>query len=255
VGQIDQITKTAPAEATRLEHNHTVAQLNRHYHVIARLKAHAGSLPGIAFGAAGRLVSGVAATVTVLFLTLFTLLELPRIGELILAQCTAPQAERMRGIGRDINRNVGGYVAGNLLISLIAGVVTTASLVVLHVPYALTLGILVAVFDLLPLVGATVGSVIVLAVTFVSQGTTAMLILLVVIVVYQQAENHILQPVIYRRTVQLPALVVMIAVLTGAALLGVLGALVAIPIAGTLQVLANDLLAIRARRIRAAEAA
>jgi predicted PurR-regulated permease PerM len=82
-----------------------------------------------------------------------------------------------------------------------------------------------------------------------------MLILLVVIVVYQQAENHILQPVIYRRTVQLPALVVMIAVLTGAALLGVLGALVAIPIAGTLQVLVNDLLAIRARRIRAAEAA
>jgi predicted PurR-regulated permease PerM len=249
VGQIDSIAHNAPQEAARAAHNPALRSLDRHYHIVAKIQAHASALPSLAFGAAGTLITGIEATVTVLFLTLFTLIELPRICELILSQCTDDQARRARQLGADVNRNVGGYVAGNLLISVIAGVTVTVSLLVLGVPYAITLGVVVAVFDLLPLIGATLGSVIVLAAVYFTSGLTSTIIMLIIIVVYQQAENHILQPIIYRRTVQLPALVVLIAILIGAALLGILGALVAIPIAGTLQVIARDLLNARAERL------
>ncbi len=140
-------------------------------------------------------------------------------------------------------------MAGNLLISLIAGAVAVATLWILHVPYALTLGVVVAIGDLIPLFGATIASIVVIAVAYFSRGTTDGIIVFAVIMVYQQVENHVLQPLIYKRTVQIPALVVLIAVLVGAALLGLLGALVAIPIAGTIQVIVKDLLGDRARRI------
>ena len=140
-------------------------------------------------------------------------------------------------------------MAGNLLISLIAGAVAVVTLWILHVPYALTLGVVVAIGDLIPLVGATIASIVVIAVAYFSRGTTDGIIVFAVIMVYQQVENHVLQPLIYKRTVQIPALVVLIAVLVGAALLGLLGALVAIPIAGTIQVIVKDLLGDRARRI------
>ena len=166
-----------------------------------------------------------------------------------LSQLRPAGAQRAREIGAHVNRNVGGYVAGNLTISLIAGTLVTATLLILHVPYALTLGVIVAIGDLIPLVGATIAAILVIAVTYFSHGSTDAIIVLAAILVYQQIENHLIQPIIYRRTVQIPALVVLIAVLIGAALLGILGALVAIPIAGTIQVVTNDLLTTRAQRL------
>jgi predicted PurR-regulated permease PerM len=109
--------------------------------------------------------------------------------------------------------------------------------------------VVVAIGDLVPLVGATIASILVIAVAYFAGGTTDGIIVFVVIMVYQQIENNLIQPAIYRRTVQMPALVVLIAVLTGAALLGILGALIAIPIAGTIQVVVKDLLRERAERI------
>ena len=100
-------------------------------------------------------------------------------------------------------------------------------------PYALTLGVVVAIGDLVPLVGATLASIIVVATAYFTQGTTAAIIVFVVVMVYQQIENHVIQPIVYRHTVQIPSLVVLIAVLAGASVLGIVGALVAIPIAGT----------------------
>ena len=111
----------------------------------------------------------------------------------------------------------------------------------------------VAIGDLIPLIGATLASIVVIAVAYFSRGTMDGIIVFVVIMAYQQIENHVLQPLIYRRTVQIPALVVLIAVLIGAALLGILGALVAIPIAGTIQVIVKDLLEARAERLRREE--
>lgn len=251
IGQIDRIPESAPQAANRLARNPLIHRLDQHYQVIDRVKAHASELPDVVFGAAGTVVNGVAATVTVLFLAAFVLFELPQIQALILSQLRPSGADRAREIGGHINRTVGGYVAGNLLISVIAGVVAALALWILHVPYALTLGVVVAIGDLVPLVGATIASILVVAVAYFAGGTTDGIIMFVVITVYQQIENHLIQPAVYRRTVQMPALVVLIGVLTGAALLGILGALIAIPIAGTIQVVVRDLLRERAERITA----
>jgi putative heme transporter len=253
VGQIDRIPESAPQAADRLAKNPLIHRLDEHYQIIDKLKAHASELPDIVFGAAGTVVNGVAATVTVLFLAAFVLFELPQINELILSQLRPRSADRAREIGGHINRTVGGYVAGNLLISVIAGVVAALTLWILDIPYALTLGVVVAIGDLVPLVGATIAMILVIAVAYFSGGTADGIIVFVVTMVYQQIENHLIQPAVYRRTVQMPALVVLIAVLAGAALLGILGALIAIPIAGTIQVVVKDLLRERAERITAQE--
>lgn len=249
VSQIDNIVTDAPHAADRLAQNPLVHRLDQRYDIVDKAKDHASELPTIAFGAAGSVISGVTATVTVLFLTAFILFELPRMTEILLSQMRPPAASRARQIGAHINRSVGGYVVGNLLISVVAGVVATATVYALGVPYALTLGVVVAIGDLVPLVGATIASIIVVATAYFTQGTTAGIIVFIVIMVYQQVENHVIQPIVYRHTVQIPSLVVLLAVLAGASVLGIVGALVAIPIAGTLQVVVNDLLEERAERL------
>jgi predicted PurR-regulated permease PerM len=252
VSQIDNIVADAPRAADHLARNPLVHRLDQRYDVVAKVKAHASELPRIAFGAAGSIVSGVAATVTVLFLTAFILFELPRMSEIALAQLRPSSAQRARQIGDHLNRSVGGYVVGNLLISAIAGTFATVLLWSLGVPYPLTLGVVVAIGDLIPLFGATLASILVVAVSYFTKGTTDAVIVFAVIMIYQQIENHMLQPVVYRRMVQIPSLVVLIAVLVGASVLGIIGALVAIPIAATLQVVIMDILNERAEGIAAA---
>jgi predicted PurR-regulated permease PerM len=192
-------------------------------------------------------VTGVVATVTIAFLTLFMLLEGPKWVERFYGLLPEEKQPRWRAIGDQIYRTIGGYVTGNLTISLIAGIVSTGVLLALDVPYAVALGLLVAILDLIPLAGATIAAVIVTTVAFLDATTTG-IIVLVFFVVYQQLENHVLQPVVYGRTVQLSPLAVLIAVLIGAELAGVIGALAAIPVAGAVQVVLADWLAHRPPR-------
>ena len=126
--------------------------------------------------------------------------------------------------------------------------VSTIVLLVVGVPFAIALGLLVAILDLIPLAGATIAAIIVTTVAFLDS-TTAGIVILIFFIVYQQLENHVLQPVVYGRTVQLSPLAVLIAVLIGAALAGVVGALAAIPVAGTIQVLLVDYLKTRRGRL------
>jgi predicted PurR-regulated permease PerM len=139
-------------------------------------------------------------------------------------------------------------VTGNLLISLIAAVATTIVLFLLGSDYSVALGLVVGVFDLIPLAGATIAAVIVTVVVLVELGWVKAVIVAAFFVVYQQVENHALQPLIYGRTVQLSPLAVLVAVLIGAELAGVLGALAAIPIAGSLQAVGREVLAYRRER-------
>ena len=148
----------------------------------------------------------------------------------------------------DIYRQVGGYVTGNLAISVIAGLLATFVLLLLGVPFAVALGLLVGLLDLIPLVGATFAAVIVVGVGFL-HSVLAGIVLIVFFIVYQQVENHILQPLVYNRTVALSPLAILISILIGAELAGVLGALAAIPVAGAIQVVILDFL--QARRERA----
>jgi predicted PurR-regulated permease PerM len=182
------------------------------------------------------------------------LLEGPAWIERLFSLVPARSQERWRSVGRDVYRTVGGYVTGNLLISLIAGVATTIVLLIMRVPYAVALGLVVALLDLIPLAGATIAAIIVALVAFI-HSIPAGIVVVVFFVLYQQLENHVLQPVVYGRTVQLSPLAVLIAVLIGAELAGVLGALGAIPVAGTIQVLLRDWQRERRERALAAEAA
>jgi predicted PurR-regulated permease PerM len=192
-------------------------------------------------------ITAVFATLTIAFLTLFMLLEGPAWMERLYGLLPEEKQPRWRAIGRDIYRTIGGYVTGNLTISLIAGIVSTLALVILGVPYAVALGLLVGILDLIPLAGATIAALLVTTVAFLDS-TTSGIIILIFFVVYQQIENHILQPVVYGRTVQLSPLAVLIAVLIGSELAGVIGALAAIPVAGTIQVILVDWLKHRRAR-------
>jgi predicted PurR-regulated permease PerM len=192
-------------------------------------------------------ITAVFATLTIAFLTLFMLLEGPAWMERLYGLLPEEKQPRWRAIGRDIYRTIGGYVTGNLTISLIAGIVSTLALVILGVPYAVALGLLVGILDLIPLAGATIAALLVTTVAFLDS-TTSGVIILIFFVVYQQIENHILQPVVYGRTVQLSPLAVLIAVLIGSELAGVIGALAAIPVAGTIQVILVDWLKHRRAR-------
>jgi len=196
-------------------------------------------ISGTALAVTKGVVTAVVATVTIAFLTLFMLLEGPAWVERLYGLLPEEKQPRWRKVGHDIYRTIGGYVTGNLTISLIAGVVSTGVLLGVGVPYAVALGLLVAILDLIPLAGATIAAILVSTVAFLDS-TTSGVIVLIFFIVYQQLENHVLQPVVYGRTVQLSPLAVLIAVLIGAELAGVIGALAAIPVAGAFQVILVD---------------
>jgi predicted PurR-regulated permease PerM len=197
--------------------------------------------PALAF--ARSVVTAVVGTVTIAFLTFFMLLEGPRTVERFFQLLPEPTRVRWQRVGGSVYRTIGGYVTGNLSISLIAGVATTIVLFAVGSDYAVALGLVVAVLDLIPLAGATLAAVIVSLVVLVELSWVHAVIVAAYFIVYQQVENHVLQPLIYGRTVQLSPLAVLVAVLIGAELAGVLGALAAIPAAGSLQAIVREVLA------------
>jgi predicted PurR-regulated permease PerM len=151
-----------------------------------------------------------------------------------------PKRERVRRVANDCARSISGYMAGNLLISVIAGGATFAFLSITGVPFAGVQALWVAFADLIPMVGATLGAVPVILLSFlhsVPVGIAA----IVFFVVYQQFENHVLQVTIMSRTVNLNPLLVLVSVLIGVEVMGFLGALLAIPAGGIIQVIARDL--------------
>jgi len=225
--------------------------LETKYHIVERVRDEVNSggaskvfgLSGTAISITKSVLTMVAAVITIVALTYFMLLEGPMWMERFYSLFSTSSQPRLRGICGSIARSVGGYVTGNLFISLIAGVSSGLVLWILDVPFALALGLLVGILDLVPLVGATIAAVIATTVAFLgTDGLLAGIVTIIFFVVYQQIENHLLQPLVYGRTVQLSPLVVLIAVLVGASVAGVLGALGAIPIAGAIQVIVVDIL-------------
>jgi predicted PurR-regulated permease PerM len=229
--------------------------LETKYHVVERLEhyvKHGGAkkllgLSGAAISVTKGVLSFIVGAVTVAFLTFFMLLEGPAWMERFYGLLSPESQPRWRAVGQGIYRQVGGYVTGNLAISFIAGALATIALLFLGVPFAVALGLLVGLLDLLPLVGATAAAVIVVAVGFL-HSVVAGVVLIIFFVVYQQFENHVLQPLVYNRTVALSPLAILVSILVGAELAGVLGALAAIPVAGAIQILIVDFL--RERRER-----
>jgi predicted PurR-regulated permease PerM len=221
--------------------------LQTKYHLVdkAREQLHNGGakklfgLSNTAVSITKGIITAVVATVTIAFMTFFMLLEGPKWIERFYSLVPEKSQPRWRKVGHDIYLTVGGYVTGNLLISLVAGITSTIVLLIMGVPFAIALGLVVAILDLVPLAGATIAAILVGIVAFI-HSIPAGIVVVSFFILYQQLENHVLQPLIYGRTVQLSPLAVLIAVLVGAELAGVLGALGSIPVAGAIQVILVD---------------
>jgi predicted PurR-regulated permease PerM len=187
-----------------------------------------------------RVGNALAAGLTIFVLAFLMILQGPSMLSSALTVLSPSRRERVRRVAGDCAKAVTGYMAGNLLISVIAGAVTFVFLLVAGVPFRGVLALWVAFADLIPLVGATLGAVPTVLVAFL-HSTVSGVAAIVFFVVYQQFENHVLQVTIMSRTVKLNPLAVLVSVLCGVELFGILGALLAIPVAGVAQVLVRDL--------------
>lgn len=204
-----------------------------------KLKAALSGAGKPAASIARKLASTLAAIVTIIVLAFLMLAEGPRMAESGLNALPERYRNRLRKVAADSARAVTGYVAGNLLISLIASVITFVSLWILGVQFRAVLSLWVFFADLIPLVGATLGAIPAVLVTALVSPVKG-IILIVIYVAYQQFENHVLQVTIMAKTVRLNPLAVLVSVLIGVELFGFLGALLAIPAAGIIQVVIRD---------------
>jgi predicted PurR-regulated permease PerM len=241
------LSRNIPTYIDDLRNNTTIRKFDNKYNVTSRLTQEAQKLPSKLGDAAGAL-QGIAAgafnaafqLLTVLTMTFFLLLDGKRIANFLIRRAAPDHRERLRGILERTYKSTSGYVAGALTITSINGMLTFIVLSILGVPFAVPLAVLMSFFGLIPLVGATIGGVIILIVTLFTDFPSATIVYGVFLILYQQFENNVLQPIIFRRTVNVPPLAVIVAILAGSALLGVVGALVAIPIAAALQIVLRE---------------
>jgi predicted PurR-regulated permease PerM len=233
-----------------------IGHLVTRYHVqswvqrnMPRLIGYAQSLgkPALALGKGAVVV--VVELLTIFVLVLLLLLEGPKMWNWALGQLTPARSATVTRIAADVGQKVTGYMFGNLLTSLIAGIVVFVTLLILGVPFPLLWGLWVALVDFLPMIGGALAGIPTVLFAFIAGGPTAGIVTAVVFAVYTQVENHILNPVVMSKTVRISPLLVFIAVLVGASLGNLIGgmfggfvaALLAIPTAGALQVLVKEI--------------
>lgn len=191
----------------------------------------------------------VVAFITILVIAFFLLLESERFVNIGLQLFNESQRPRVRRILERSAGAVSGYITGNLTISLICGVGVYVVLLLLGMPYAAALALIVAVLDLIPFIGAPLGGAMLVIVSLFIDPFDS-LVLLVYFVVYKLVEDYILTPLVYSRSVQLHPLAIFLAILAGGVLYGVLGALLAIPIAEIIRILGAEWLATRTQQSR-----
>jgi predicted PurR-regulated permease PerM len=246
VEQASQLMHQAPQYLRQAQdHSSTIGRLNDRFHLQQRITDMVNTSGGSAVNelvSAGTAVFGaVADTVIVIVLTVYLLIDLPRIRAMLYR--FVPHSRRPRAIliGDEVFAKVGAYVLGNVLISGIAAAATFLWLTVFGVPYPLLLGIFVGLFDLVPVVGSTIAGVVVAAVAL-TVSIPVCVATAIFFIVFRLGEDYLLVPRIIGRAVQVPALLTVVAVLLGGALLGIVGALVAIPLAAAVQLLIQEAL-------------
>jgi putative heme transporter len=197
----------------------------------------------------GSVLAGLGAFITVVFLVIFMLFYGGRLVHGVLAETLPAHRERYERVLRKVYRSVGGYIGGLLLIAVVNAACASTFLAIMGVPYFLPLGILSGVGSLIPLVGATLAGVVIALVALASGGMWDFLAVGLYAFLYQMFENHVLGPVIYKRTVKLNPLVTLLGIILFAELGGVLGTFLAVPIVGTCQIVIRELLLLRRERL------
>jgi predicted PurR-regulated permease PerM len=246
--QVAQISASGPQWLAQLQENETIADLNQRYGVLDRIEAQfqGGAVADQAFGGiigVGKIVLGALFSFLIVFvLTLYFLVSLPQVKRTCYRLVPASRRERVAILGDEVLSRVGGYVAGAFVVATIAGVSATAFCTAIGLrEYAVALGVVVAITDFIPLVGATIGAAIVTLIGFVTEPSIGVACL-VFFVIYQQLENYVIYPRVMRSSVDVPGTVTVIAALIGGALLGVVGALLAVPMAAALLLITREVL-------------
>jgi predicted PurR-regulated permease PerM len=240
IDQTTQLVDKGPAYLDKLLKNGTVHDLDERFHLIAKAKEAlkspdlAGNVFGGVLGVGKVVFSAIFSTITVLTLTLYFMSSLPAMKQAAYRVVPRSRRERVAFLADDILERIGGYVAGALGIALVAGVSSYLVLLITGVPSPVALALVVMVTDLVPVIGATLGAVVVSAVAF-AHDVKVGVVVAVFYLIYQQFENYVLYPRIMKRSVDVSPAVTIIAVLLGGSLMGILGALLAIPTAAAVQ--------------------
>ena len=244
--QVTTITDNAPGWLDQLTHNKQIQDLNEQYDIVDKAKSYieSGDLAKAVFGGALnvglKVLTLLGNAFVVVVLTLYFLASLPTIKKAMYQLAPASRRERVSKLGDQIVRGIGGYVSGAFIIALLAGISTMVFLVIIGLgEYAVALALVVALLDVIPMIGATLGAIIVCAIAFATDlkmGIAAV----VFYVAYQQIENYLIYPRVMSRSVEIPGAMTVIAALIGAALLGVVGALLAIPTAAAVLLIVRE---------------
>ena len=242
--QSTSLVKNAPSYVHRLDGNTTFRDLDKRYHITQNVEKRAKE--GLSINAlggvlgVGKAILGIfASTLTVLILMIYFLANMPAIKATLYRAVPRTRRARVGLLTDEILNRVGGYVLGNLATSLVAGVTTFVWLIAWGVPYPVALAMFVAITDLIPLIGATLGAIGVTVVALF-HGLVPGIATFAYYVAYQQFENYVLQPRVMKKAVDVAPVVTIVAALLGAALLGILGALIAVPLAAAVQLILTE---------------
>jgi predicted PurR-regulated permease PerM len=242
VDQVEQFARHVPTYVHRLEDSQTIRHWDRRYGLVSKLEAQAGHLPTLLSGAASELESvtvgafeRVAELIIIMAVAFLLLLDGPRLMRLVYGRLDPARESRARRLAEQGAGAIGGYVAGAFAVAALAGLVSFVAMEVLGIPFAIPLAVQMAFFALIPLVGSSIGA-LVIAIVAIFEGPGTAIAFVAFFVVYQQVETHVLGPFVYRRTVAMRPVLVILSVLVGTSLLGILGALLAIPAAATIQI-------------------
>ena len=256
----DNVPRYADDVTEYVQKNKRLREINEDYDITQKLEEEASKLPSRLGGAAGTLrdigfgiVNSLFALLTILVMTAFLLGSGRTWTDAFINSRPTHQRQRLRRSLENMGSAVSGYVAGALTIAMIAGIATYIVLLILGVPFRGPLAVIAGLFSLIPLVGATIAAVLIGVVTLFEDFPTATIIWAIWAVVYQQLENHLIQPQIQKRTVNVHPFITIVAVLFGGTLLGVMGAIVAIPVAASIQILLREYVDLRTLSIKTPE--
>lgn len=245
IREFTQFLRAVPGYVRDAQDSGLIQQWDEEYGIVAKLESQANHLPSLVGGALTELetvtvtaVERLVELVAILAISFLLLLDAPRVLGFLYRE-VAPDEQKARRIARETSAAVGGYVAGVFAVAALAGVVSFVVMTVLGIPYAVPLAVQMAFFAILPLVGSTIGA-FAIGIVAAFQGVEIVVIWAVFWVLYQQTETHVLGPLVYRKAVDMSPALVILSVMAGATLLGVLGALLAIPAAATIQILLRE---------------
>ncbi len=257
VTQASDLTQAAPSYLQQILDADWVKDLDKNYHVIEKLQseftkkvqdpAFLSQVFGGVLGAGRAVATGVFEMFTVLILTLYFLASLPRFKQAAYQMVPATRRPRFISLSEEIMRRVGSYAIGQVAVATVNAVASWVMMTIVGIPYAAVLAVAVGFLGLIPMVGATLGAAVVSAVAFFDEPREA-IIAISYYLVYQQLENYVVAPRIMQRTVSVPGAMTVVAALAGGTLLGILGALLAIPVAAGLLLLYEEVLVPRQRQ-------